>query len=72
MGRCDGFCRTEMPEEEYDRRITQAVQLLEGRSTQLLREMREEMEQEAEALRFEQAAAIRDRINAISPATTSC
>ena len=66
MGRCDGFCRTEMPEEEYNRRITQAVQLLEGRSKQLLREMKEEMEQEAEALRFEQAAAIRDRINAIS------
>ena len=66
MGRCDGFCRKEMSAEEYNRRITQACQLLEGRSKQLLREMREEMEAEAEALRFEQAAAIRDRINAIS------
>ena len=66
MGRCDGFCRAEMTEEEYDRRITQACQLLEGRSRQLLREMTAEMEAEAEALRFEQAAALRDRINAIS------
>ena len=65
MGRCDGFCRKEMPAAEYDRRIAQAVQLLEGRSRQLLREMTAEMEAEAEALRFEQAAAIRDRINAI-------
>ena len=66
MGRCDGFCRPEMTEAEYNRRIAQAVQLLEGRSKQLLREMTAEMEAEAEALRFEQAAALRDRINAIS------
>jgi len=66
MGRCDGFCRKEMTAEEYNRRIEQAVQLLEGKSRQLLREMTAEMEAEAEALRFEQAAQIRDRINAIS------
>ena len=66
MGRCDGFCRAEMPAEEYRRRIAQAVQLLEGRSRQLLRDMTAEMEAEAEALRFEQAAQLRDRIQAIS------
>ena len=66
MGRCDGFCRTEMPQEEYQRRIQQAAQLLEGKSKQLLRDMKAEMEAEAEELHFEQAAAIRDRINAIS------
>ena len=66
MGRCDGFCRKEMSAEEYQRRIHQAVQLLEGKSKQLLREMTAEMEAEAEELRFEQAAQIRDRIQAIS------
>ena len=66
MGRCDGFCRREMPEAEYDRRMEQACQLLEGRSKQLLRDMTAEMEAEAEALRFEQAAQLRDRVNAIS------
>ena len=66
MGRCDGFCRKEMSAEEYQRRIHQAVQLLEGKSKQLLREMTAEMETEAEELRFEQAAQIRDRIQAIS------
>ena len=65
MGRCDGFCRREMTAEEYRRRIEQAVQLLEGKSRQLLREMTDEMEAEAEALRFEQAALLRDRIGAI-------
>ncbi|MCI9644450.1 MAG: excinuclease ABC subunit C, partial [Oscillibacter sp.] len=66
MGRCDGFCRPEMTEEEYNRRIRQAAQMLEGKAKELLREMAGEMEAEAEALRFEQAAALRDRINAIS------
>ncbi len=65
MGRCDGFCRPAMTAEEYNRRIGQAVQLLEGKSKQLLRDMTAEMEAEAEALRFEQAAMLRDRINAI-------
>lgn len=66
MGRCDGFCREEMTAEEYQRRIRQACQMLEGKAKELLREMTAEMEAEAEALRFEQAAALRDRINAIS------
>ena len=65
MGRCDGFCRPDMTAGEYNRRIRQACQLLEGKSKQLLREMTAEMEAEAEALRFEQAALLRDRINAI-------
>ena len=66
MGRCDGFCRPEMTAEEYNRRIRQASQMLEGKAKELLRDMTGEMEAEAEALRFEQAAALRDRINAIS------
>lgn len=55
-----------MTAEEYNRRVRQACQLLEGKSRQLLRDMTAEMEAEAEALRFEQAALLRDRINAIS------
>ena len=66
MGRCDGFCRPELSGEEYRARIDQAVQLLEGHSRRLLRDMTAQMEQEAEALRFEQAARLRDRVAAIS------
>ena len=65
MGRCDGFCRGTPDEAEYDRRIAQACELLSGRYRQLARSLREEMQREAEALRFEQAAALRDRMNAI-------
>ena len=65
MGRCDGFCRGVPDEAEYARRIEQATQLLEGKYRQLTRVMREDMRREAEALRFEQAASLRDRITAI-------
>lgn len=66
MGRCEGWCRPDQQEEEYRGRMTQAASLLEGKSKQLLREMTEEMESEAEQLHFEKAALLRDRINAIS------
>ena len=65
MGRCDGFCRREMSGEEYRRRIEQAVLVLEGKQRQLLRQIRQEMEELAENLQFEQAAVLRDRVKAI-------
>jgi len=65
MGRCDGFCRAEMTAEEYNRRIDFAVQLLEGKVRLVTAQMEKEMLDAAEALRFEEAAAIRDRIEAV-------
>ena len=65
MGRCDGFCRTAMTAEEYNRRIDMAVQLLEGKIRAVTEQLAGEMEQAAEDLRFEEAAALRDRIQAI-------
>ena len=65
MGRCDAFCRGTPDEEEYLRRIAQAEELLDGHYRRLTRALREEMEREAGALHFEQAAALRDRIRAI-------
>lgn len=66
MGRCDGWCRPGMAEGDYRSRMSQAAALLEGKSKLLLREMAEEMEGEAEALHFERAAVLRDRMAAIS------
>lgn len=65
MGRCDGFCCGVPDAEEYRRRIEQAASLLSGHYKTLARELRAEMEQEAEQLHFEQAAVLRDRISAI-------
>ena len=69
MGRCDGFCREEMTEEEYNRRIELAVQLLEGKVRLVTARLMEEMEAAAAELRFEEAAVLRDRVNAIKVLT---
>lgn len=66
MGRCDGFCRPEMDAGEYRRRIEQAARILNGKSKELLKELSTAMETAAAELRFEQAAQLRDRINAVS------
>ena len=67
IGRCDGFCRPDGPDAaEYRRRIAQAVRLFEGRLRQVTTELTAQMTAAAEALDFEQAAALRDRIRALS------
>ncbi len=65
MGRCDAFCRADRTAEEYNRRIDMAVQLLEGRIRSVTAALEQDMLQAAEELRFEEAAALRDRIQAI-------
>ena len=67
IGKCDGFCRPDGPgQEEYQRRIEQAARIFSGHYRALTREMQQEMEQAAEELDFERAAALRDRIRAVS------
>ena len=67
IGKCDGFCQTDGPgQEEYARRIEQAVGIFTGHYKKLTGELQREMEQAAEALDFERAAALRDRIRSVS------
>ncbi len=67
IGRCDGFCMENGPgQEEYRRRIEQAERLFSGKLQQLTGELQQEMEAAAEALAFEKAASLRDRIRALS------
>lgn len=65
MGKCDGYCRAEDLKERHDQAIAQAVSLLEGRFRDVQRDLTVEMERAAEELRFEQAAQLRDRLQAI-------
>ncbi len=65
LGNCDGWCRPDMPSEEYRRRIRQAIRLLDGHFEQVEKEIEEDMHQAAEEMRFEQAAQLRDRLQAI-------
>ena len=65
MGQCDGYCRTEMDQSRYRENMDQAVRLLEGKYEEVCDDLRAEMEQAAEELRFERAAELRDRIAAM-------
>ncbi|MCR5088435.1 MAG: excinuclease ABC subunit UvrC [Oscillospiraceae bacterium] len=65
MGKCAGWCLRDASAEDYRARCEQAGLILEGRSAELVTVLRQEMELAAEALRFERAAELRDRIRAI-------
>lgn len=65
MGACLGWCLKDSSGEEYRRRMSQAALILEGKSGQLLEDLRCQMEQAAEELRFEKAAELRDRLRAV-------
>ena len=70
MGRCDGFCRPDGPDAaEYSRRMAQATALLEGKLRAVTTQLTEQMNAAAEALDFETAAALRDRVRALSVLT---
>ncbi len=65
MGLCDAWCRSAMPQTEFHARMEQACLILQGKYAQVAGMLREQMEQAAEQLRFEQAAQLRDRLRAI-------
>lgn len=65
MGLCEGWCQGMPQQEEYRDRIFQAISLLEGKGAALCRDLKSQMEAAAEALQFETAALLRDRLRAI-------
>ena len=65
IGNCDGWCRAEMTEAEYHARMEHAIHLLDGKFSEVETELEQEMKQAAQELRFEQAAELRDRLQAI-------
>ena len=66
MGQCDGYCRKEVPRSQHDQAIDQAIHLLEGKFSEVEKDLRTQMEAAAENLEFEKAAALRDRLRAIT------
>ena len=67
IGKCDGFCRGDGPDgAEYRRRMEQAAGLFSGKLRQVSAAMEQEMAEAAENWEFEKAAALRDRIQALS------
>lgn len=65
MNQCAGWCRGELTEQDYKMVIEQARQLLLGNYRIVADEIRKQMHTAAEALNFELAASLRDRLKAV-------
>jgi excinuclease ABC subunit C len=63
--RCKGPCVGRVSAEEYGADVKLAELFLKGRHSEVIEKLTQQMEQEAVALRFEQAAALRDQIKAL-------
>lgn len=62
---CSGPCIGAIDQSSYRQMINDLCEFLEGRTAPIVDRLRNEMEQAAEELRFERAAALRDQIHAI-------
>ena len=66
MGLCDGYCQKEVPWEQHHQAMGQAIRLLEGKFSEVEKDLSDQMLAAADNLEFEKAAALRDRLKAIS------
>ena len=67
--RCMAPCMGYVTKEEYRKQIDEIIDLLEGKTEKILKELEEKMKLASEKLDFEQAAYIRDRKLAIERAS---
>ena len=63
--RCAGPCIRAVSQEEYAGIIQQVMRFLEGRPGDVIQNIRVEMREASDALEFERAAVMRDRIRAV-------
>ena len=68
--RCPAPCIGAIDNGDYRQIVEQMVTFLDGKSDRVLSDMRREMEEAAEALEFERAADLRDRIRAAEKVVT--
>lgn len=59
---CSAPCNLRIGKEEYRALIQRLIAVLEGRKSQLLGEMRDQMAEASRSLRFEEAARLRDEL----------
>ena len=63
--RCAGPCCQKIEPSEYRALVKQAISILEGKTSATINELSEKMEAAADSLRFEEAAAWRDRVDVL-------
>ncbi len=71
MGRCPAPCAGLVTRDEYMGAVKEVERFLKGEKKGLLEELRKRMERFSEELRFEEAAKVRDRLQALGRAFES-
>jgi len=66
IGRCSAPCVGEVSEPAYAADVDRALRFLDGQAREVVDEIEARMQQAAQALRFEEAAALRDRMGALA------
>jgi len=69
--RCSGPCVGKISSEGYAALVADAERFLSGRSTRVQKDLAHQMQEASDAMEFERAAALRDRIRALTQVQTS-
>ena len=69
--RCSGPCVGRISEADYARLVEDATRFLDGKSTSVQADLAKGMAEAAEAMEYERAAALRDRIKALTAVQTA-
>lgn len=69
INRCIAPCTSYCTKEEYDEVIRQVILFLEGRSEDVVRDLKRQMAIESDAMQYERAARVRDQLQAIERVT---
>ncbi|MFW9923924.1 MAG: excinuclease ABC subunit UvrC [Candidatus Thorarchaeota archaeon] len=65
LKRCTAPCVEKVTEQEYKTNLTKFLKFFEGKYSELVQELENEMEKQSSILNFEKAALIRDKLKAI-------
>ena len=69
INRCLAPCTGKVSKEEYRKQIDEIIDLLEGKTDKIIKDLEKQMEEESKKFNFEEAAYIRDRMIAIKTAS---
>jgi len=64
--KCEGPCEGLVSRERYNRMIHQVAQLLSGKTKELIKQLEEEMDRLSTKMKFEEAAQVRNQLNALA------